>query len=82
MSPYLRLEENCSDHEFSLREDLMGLSMLALLISPWAVTGLVLAGLNFQFMTNELIACCALTIAVAMPQILRVLLPSSQTHTD
>lgn len=43
MAVYLKLDETMGDQHLSMRDDVMGLSLLALLLSLWAGLGLLAA---------------------------------------
>ncbi|PJA32132.1 MAG: hypothetical protein CO187_05615 [Zetaproteobacteria bacterium CG_4_9_14_3_um_filter_53_7] len=73
MQCYLKIEESYATRETSLRNDLMGISLLALLISPWAIIGLALSIFGVNFMTSGILAGCVTTILVAIPQALLLL---------
>jgi len=81
MAAYLKLEENAGKHHVSLRDDLMGLSLLALLLSPWAGLGLILTIFEISLITHALALTCMLTLLAAIPKVLQLLFPESPSCT-
>ena len=77
MAVYLKLEETMGDQHLSMRDDLMGLSLLALLLSPWAGLGLILSAFEISFMTPAFSLTCTLVLLAAVPKALQLLLPEN-----
>jgi len=75
MAVYLKLEETMGDQHISMRDDLMGLSLMALLMSPWAALGLLLAAFEVSMMTSALTLTCALLLLAAVPKAFQLLFP-------
>lgn len=73
MAGYLKIEEHYGNQQVSLHSDLMGISMLALLVAPWAMIGLALSVFEVSFMTQGIVMTCIATLIVAIPQVLSLL---------
>ncbi len=73
MPIYLEIENSQNDPEHSLRDDLMGISLLALLVAPWAIIGLTLYTFNVSFISNDLLFVCISTLLVALPKLFQLL---------
>ena len=80
MAGYLKIEERYANQDISLRNDLMGISMLALLMTPWAMIGLTLSAFEASFMTQGILIACIITMIVAIPQALILLSGNSDTN--
>jgi len=72
MPVYLKIEESYATQDVSLRQDLMGISLLALFLSPWALIGLTLSIFGVNFITPAISVTCMATIIVAIPQALHL----------
>lgn len=75
MSAYLKIEELQDNSAISLRSDLMGISLLALLMSPWAAIGLTLYAFNVSFMTTDILAICISILFASLPKLFQLLIP-------
>ncbi len=75
MAIYLKIEEPVVDSNTSLQNDLMGLSLLALLLSPWAALGLVVSMLEYSTIPNQASFICVSVLVIATPKLLQLLIP-------
>ncbi|MFQ5518968.1 MAG: hypothetical protein ACE5E3_03095 [Mariprofundus sp.] len=82
MPAYLKIEELQDNSDISLAKDLMGISLLALLVSPWALVGLALSSLNVSFMTTEILIICISVLIVSLPKLIQLLIPSHKKYSD
>jgi len=73
MAAYLKVEETIVDSETTIKNDLMGLSLLALLISPWATIGLVLSLFGYATVSFDISAICISVLLAAIPKALELL---------
>jgi len=73
MAAYLKMEESVIDADSSLRNNVMGLSLLALLISPWAVLGLVISMLGYVSLSAAATVTFMSVLLVATPKLLQLL---------
>lgn len=73
MAAYLKMEEAIVDADASLKNDLMGLSLLALLISPWAALGLAISMLGYVTLSTAATVFCVSVLLAAMPKLLQLL---------
>ncbi|GAV20801.1 hypothetical protein MMIC_P1775 [Mariprofundus micogutta] len=78
MQAYLKIEESYATQDNSLRSDLMGVSLLALFISPWAIIGLALSIFGVSFVTPVIVAVCMGIIIAAIPQALQQFHPNPE----
>jgi len=74
MAAYLKVEETIADSEATIKNDLMGLSLLALLISPWAMVGLALSMFGYATVSFDLSGICISVLLTAIPKALELLL--------
>ena len=75
MSANLKIEGLQNHSQISLRNDLMGISLLALLLAPLALVGVILYALDFNFMTTEVLIICIATLIAALPKLIQLLIP-------
>ncbi len=73
MAAYLKIEESTIDADSPLKNSVMGLSLLALLISPWAVLGLVISMLGYTSLSAAAIVTFMSVLLVATPKLLQLL---------
>ncbi len=73
MAAYLKMEESIIDADSSLNNDLMGLSLLALLISPWAALGLAISILGYVSLSTAATVIFMSVLLVATPKLLQLL---------
>jgi len=73
MAAYLKMEESIIDADSSLNNDLMGLSLLALLISPWAALGLAISILGYASLSTAATGFFMSVLLVATPKLLQLL---------
>jgi len=78
MTVDLKMEGYAVDSDSCLKNDLMGLSLLALLISPWALLGLGVSMLGYGTLPTGLNILCALILLTATPKLILLLLPYSR----
>lgn len=76
MAAYLKLEESMDSDEIPLLQDLMGVSLLALLLSPWASIGLLLTALESPVMTPGLSIASSLLLLIALPKAVQLVAPA------
>jgi len=75
---YLEMEESIADVDNALKRDLMGVSLLALLISPWAVLGLTISMLSYATLSTEVICICVAILLAAMPKLVQLMVPHQE----
>ncbi|TLS77870.1 hypothetical protein FE236_01810 [Mariprofundus erugo] len=80
MAAYLKLEESMGTDDIPILQDLMGVSLLALLLSPWAAIGLLLTALESPVMTPGLSIASSLLLLIALPKAVQLVAPA-QTET-
>jgi len=73
MVVYLEMEESIADVDNTLKSDLMGVSLLALLISPWAVLGLTISMLEYATLSTEAIFICVAVLFTATPKLVQLM---------
>jgi len=73
MAAYLKMEESIVDVDNALSSDLMGISLLALLISPWSVLGLTMSRLEYVTLSTEVVSVCVAVLLAATPKLLQLL---------
>ena len=78
MVVYLEMEESIADVDNALQRDLMGVSLLALLISPWAVLGLTISMLSYATLSTEVICICVAILLAAMPKLVQLMAPHQE----
>ncbi len=78
MAIYLEIEESIVDTDSSLTHDLMGLSLLALLVSPWAALGLAVSLLGNVILSTEMTLACVSVLLAATPRLLQLLFPHQE----
>ncbi len=57
---------------------LIAISTLALLLSPWALIGLVVSMFTDALLSTDIVLTCALMLLAAMPKLLQLLIPQQQ----
>ena len=72
MPTYMKLEEDTQESSFY--DDMMGFSLLALLLSPWAIAGLVCTLFEVEFITPGMTGLSAILLLAAVPKLLQLLL--------
>jgi len=78
MAVYLEMEESIVDTDTSLKDDLMGLSLLALLVSPWAALALAVSLLGNVILSTEMTLVCISVLLAAAPKLLQLLFPHQE----
>ena len=78
MAVYLKMEESIVDLDNGLKSDFMGVSLLALLISPWAVLGLTISMLGYATLSTEVILICVAILLAAMPKLVQLMAPHQE----
>jgi len=74
MAVYLKMEETIVDSNSSLRDDVMGLSLLALLLSPWAAVGLAASMFEYVSIPSQASVISVLVLMAATPKFLQLLI--------
>jgi len=67
------IEESIVDYDLSLQHGLMGLSLLACLLSPWALLTSGASVLGYITVPEVVSISCALLLVVALPGLLQLL---------
>ncbi len=80
MPTTLLLETNDADQHPTLRHQLLRLSMLALLLAPWALIAISLMALNMIATDTTLLLACAALVVAAIPGWLHFITPAQ--HID
>jgi len=62
-----------NDSNVTIHDDLMGISMLALVLSPWAMIGLSLYYFSVDFVTLNMAIGCACVLFFALPKVFELL---------
>jgi len=75
MPVYLKMEEVQNGSNDSLASDLMGLSSLALLLSPWALIALALFAFNIHFITMDMVMISSIILMASLPKLFQLLTP-------
>ncbi len=78
MAVYLKMEESIVDADNALKSDLMGVSLLVLLISPWAVLGLTISMLGYAALPTEVIFICVAILCAATPKLVQLMTPHQE----
>ncbi len=73
MPAYLKLEESIIDADSPLKNDCMGVSLLALLISPWAMLGLVISIMGYAALSTVATIFFMSVLLAATPKLLQLL---------
>ncbi|MDX8403884.1 MAG: hypothetical protein R8K54_05705 [Mariprofundaceae bacterium] len=69
MATYLKIEDSQENPNISIRNDLMGISLLALLLSPWAFICLALYTFNIALLPSEVATTCNVILIAALPKL-------------
>jgi len=72
----LKIDELHESTDLSFNKDLMAISCLALLVSPWALAGMVLFALNISFVTVSMLMLSIAILVAALPKSLQLLIPA------
>jgi len=75
MPVYLNIEEVKNGSNNSLTSDLMVLSSLALLLSPWALIALTLSAFHINFITTNMAMASSIILALSLPKLLQLFSP-------
>jgi len=79
MATYLKMEEKHSS-DTSLKDDFMGISLLALLLSPLALFGVYLSAIGMPFMTHAWSLTAMLVLLAAIPEAIQISAKRNLTH--
>lgn len=80
MPVYLKIE--ASEQQTSLLDDLLGLSLIALLLSPWAIGGLIATLLEAAFVTPGMSIVSGIMLLAAIPKVVQLFLAASSDHRN
>jgi len=80
MTTYLKMEVKHSS-DTSLKDDMMGISLLALLLSPLALFGVYLSTIGMPFMTPAWSLTAVLVLLTAIPMAIQSSAKRELTHT-
>lgn len=79
MPVYLKSEAHMGNENISLRGDCMGISLLALMMAPWAAIGLVLEHFSFISLPDSLMMLAISTLVLAVPKLIQLLSREPET---
>jgi len=78
MSDTLLLETNANEQHLTLRHAMLRLSMLALLIAPWALIAISLMVFHMIATSTALLLICMAVVVAAIPGWLHVIAPTQR----
>jgi len=73
MPIYLKIDELQDSSDISPGRNLLCISFLALLMSPWALLGLALFAFNVSFITMNLVMICSIILIASLPKLFLLL---------
>ena len=78
MAVYMKMEEAVVDVDNTVKSDLMGVSLLAMFISPWAVLGLTTSMLGYATLSTEVRFICVAVLFAAAPKFMQLIMPQPE----